>query len=238
MRRASALVLIAAVLVLAGCGRVSTDAAPEQIETSASPTPSATPTPVRTIAPSPTPTPTVTPTVAPAPPAPAPAPAPAPIPEPLPSPEPEPVPTLGPDDADPADYVSYAHDAINDRPLTGVSFTTSDGRTICGILTWGHGQTPAGTVSCTVDSHREILPQAFPDTGPYTMSVMAFPNTGFALLYPDWFAQPTRAIPVLPAGKTLTFEGTACTATDVDVTCRTAPLGYGFTLSPTGYTSY
>lgn len=144
--------------------------------------------------------------------------------------------TLGPNDVNPADYNSYAIDTVNNGvPLPGVAFRTADGRIICGIFTWGHFATVPGTASCTVDTYKEIYPQPFPDTGPYVMSVMVSPATGTSGLYPDWFAQPAREIPVLPDGKSIRYEGTVCTSGGTDVTCLVTSTGKGFSLSPSGY---
>ena len=157
-----------------------------------------------------------------------------------PEPEPEPFhPTLGPDDADPSDYVSYAVDTVNGGiPLPGVSFTTADGRTICGIFSYGHPGTQPGAVSCTIDSYLDVLPQSWPETGPYVQSVMADPVGGSYLLYPDWFAGPALSIPVLAEGKTLRLDGTACTVATGSVTCVISSTGKGFTVSPTAYTLF
>lgn len=229
MRRATPPFALAALcLLIAGCA-TTTGAEGRSADPTASSTPSATP-PSRPT-PSAMPLPQVVmPTTPPAPEV-----QPAPPAEEVSAP---PAPTRGPDEVDPADYVSYGIDTVNGgTPLTGVSFQTDGGRTICGIFSSGHPPTPAGAVSCTVDTYREIFPQPFPDAGPYVQSVMADPVTGSYGLYPDWFAQPTRAIPVLPDGKTMRYEDTWCSVSAETVTC-TVSTGKGFTLSPTAYTLF
>lgn len=154
-------------------------------------------------------------------------------------PDPQPVVTLGPDDVDPAKYPSHGIDTVNGGiRLPGVEFRSNDGRIVCGIFTWGHLTTPAGTASCTVDTFRSVFPQPSTDTGPWVQSVMVDALTGAYGLYPDWFAQPARAIPVLAAGKSIRYEGTVCSATADTITCTINSTGHGFTLSPTAYTRF
>ncbi|MET0861561.1 MAG: hypothetical protein ABW091_11100 [Microbacterium sp.] len=233
MRRILPPLIVALLLVATGCAPAADDAvapgpsASTSVPASATPRPTASGSGAATAAPAPTTAP-VMPTVDPsAPPAPAP------------GPVPDPAPTRGPDEVDPADYNSYAIDTVNGGvPLPGIAFRTADGRTICGIFTWGHFSTDAGTATCTVDTYKEIYPQPYPDTGPFVMSVMVSPLTGTAGLFPDWFAQPAREIPVLPDGRSIVYEGTRCTSTGADVTCTVLWKNQGFTLSPTGYSYF
>lgn len=219
MRRVFPALLLAVLLMTTACAGTVTGASTPQSTRSVSPTP------IASASPTPTPLPTVV----------------MPTPETTPPPTPEPVfqpeKTYGPNEVNPADYVSYAVDTVNGGiPLTGVSFTTTDGRTICGIFSAGHLSTPPGAVACTIDSFRDVFPQLYPDTGPYVQSVMADPVTGSSYgLYPDWFAQPARTIPVLADGKTLRYENTACTVSGESVTCIVSSTGPGFTVSPTAY---
>jgi hypothetical protein len=67
---------------------------------------------------------------------------------------------------------------------------------------------------------------------------MADPVTGSHFLYPDWFAQPDRQIPVLPTGKSIRFEGTVCSVTGDAVTCTIWSTGRGFTISPSTYNMF
>ena len=159
-------------------------------------------------------------------------------PEAAPLPEPAPSETRGPNDVNPERYASSAVDTQNGNiPLPGVSFRTEDGRTICGILTWGHLSSQAGTVSCTIDSYREVIPQPA-DREPFVKSVMADPQNGSYFLYPDRFAQPARDIPVLMDGETIRFEGTVCSVDPEGVTCTISSTGRGFTISPSAYNTF
>ncbi|WP_141933583.1 hypothetical protein [Microbacterium sp. SLBN-146] len=117
-----------------------------------------------------------------------------------------------------------------------MEFRSEDGRIVCGIITVGHFTTTPGTASCTVDTFADILPQPYPDTGPYVQSVMVTPYMGASHLYPNWFGYPERSIPVVPAGMSIRYEGTRCTVSNDDVTCRVTATGEGFTLSPGGFT--
>jgi len=224
MNRLHAIAIIGSCIALTGCG-ASTDAPATPSRTPSSPMAMASPEPLPSV---------VMPTEAPA----------AegesiqsPAPEPS---EPIPVETRSPNEVDPAAYPSHGIDTVNgDTPMPGVEFTTDDGRIICGIFTWGHFSTLAGTVSCTVDTYRTLFPQpGLGDDGPFVQSVAADPMTGSYGLYPDWFAQPARTIPVLPAGKAIRFEGTVCAVVAGQVTCMISSTGAGFTLSPTAYTLF
>lgn len=205
-----------------------------------------TPTPTPTSAVKPTPTPSTTPT---------PTPTPAPEIEPAvpvesaiavepavpvqPPASIDPPAPVDPNSVDPADYVSTAVDDQNGGiPLPGVAFTVADGRIICGIMTWGHLSTVAGFVSCTPDTYREIYPQPVPEGPLFVKSIESDPVYGTAGLYPDWFAQPARAIPALPEGKNIRFEGTTCTAEKGGVTCTHDINGKGFFLTLEGYTYF
>jgi len=218
--------LVAFCLVMTGCaGAKAEGAAPRPTPSaSASPTPSSPPSILMPTADPPTAsTPEQTPETPP---------------ERQPEQVPEPVQTRGADEVDPATHTSHAIDTQNATTLPGVEFTTSDGRIICGILTWGHLSSQPGTASCTVDSHRDLFPQPFPETGPYVQSVMVEPVTGALGLYPDWFAQPERTIPVLAEGKSITFEGTICAATTGTITCTITSTGHGFVVSSTEYSLF
>jgi len=144
-----------------------------------------------------------------------------------------------PNSVDPADYVSTAIDEGNGGiPLAGVAFTVADGAITCGILTAGHPGSTPGFVSCTPDTYREVLPQPVPEGPLYVKSIMSDPVYGPAGLYPDWFKQPERAVPALPDGKNLRYEGTVCSAAGEGVTCIHADSGKGFFLSPASYTYF
>jgi hypothetical protein len=222
MRRLVPLVLMGICLTVAGCANVSTDA-------DATPRPDRTPSVISTPTHTPplsTPAPTKRP------------PADGDMTEP-PATDSQPGPPSseirGANEVDPADYASQAVDPQNGGiALPGVSFRTDDGRTICGILTWGHLSSQAGTVSCTVDSFREVIPQPA-DREPFVKSIMADPVSGSYFLYPDWFAQPARQIPVLSGGKSIDYEGTFCAVDEEGVTCTISSTGRGFTISPTGH---
>lgn len=150
-------------------------------------------------------------------------------------PAPAPSETRGSNEVDPANYTSYAVDPQNGNiPLPGVSFRTADGLTICGILTSGYVAGQAGSVSCTIDSYRDVIPQPA-DREPFVKSVMADPSTGSYLLYPDRFAHPEREIPVLADGKSIRLEGTMCSVEGESVTCAISSTGRGFTVSQSAY---
>jgi hypothetical protein len=222
MRRIAPLTLLVAGILLTGCATGTQSAA-------SSPTPvkSATSTPAPVPTPTPTPEPVVTldpeseePAVEPVAPA-------------------EPPASVVPNTVDPSDYVSTAIDYVNGGvPLPGVAFTVADGRITCGILTWGHAGTAAGFVSCTPDTYREIYPQPTPEGPLYVMSIESDPNYGPAGLYPDWFKQPERSVPVLPEGKNIRYEGTTCSAEGGGVKCTHDANGKGFFLTLESYTYF
>lgn len=231
--------VVLVVLLLTGCGSES-GALPTNrpVASTGTPSPSGTASPSVTPSASQTPAPTSVPTPAQPDDADAPDAVPAP-PGPVAHPAPQPTLVLGPDDVDPAAYPSAAIDDANGGiPMPGVAFRTGDGRIVCGIFTWGHLNTEAGTASCTVDSYIDVLPQAFPETGPHAKSVMVTPVSGSAGLYPDWFAQPARDIAVLADGEWMRYEGTDCTVTAGAVTCTVRSTGHGFALSTTSYTLF
>lgn len=223
-----------AAALLTGCAGQTLAAAPTPAPSRSSATATPTTTPTST----PTPTPTASSTVAPenaetiapvTPVAPEPAPQPAPSSDPPPAPEP-----VDPNSVDNADYVSYAWDAGNNNALTGVSFTVAGGRIICGISD-GATFPMAGTASCTPDTYREIISQPVPEGPAYVMSVVIDPVVGPSGLYPDWFAQPARAIPALPEGRNIRLGGTTCTAERGGVRCDLDANGKGFFLDIAGY---
>lgn len=138
----------------------------------------------------------------------------------------------GANEVDPAQYSSHATDAQNgDAPLPGVEFMTADGQIICGILTSGAVAGSPGTASCTPSTYREIIAQPVPEGPLFVKSVMVEPTGGSLYLYPDWFAQPARTIPVLPDGKSIHLEGTTCSVAGGAVTCIVDATGKGFTVS-------
>jgi hypothetical protein len=215
---------MAGALVLAGCasGNVQSEPTRASESTTASPQPSATATP------SPMPT-VILPTSAPQA---------DPAPEPVPA-QPSIAPALGPNDVDPAGYTSHAVDTVNvGNTLPGVAFTTADGHVICGIFGPGHLATMPGTASCTVDTYRQVFPQPSPTSPPFVQSVMVDPAYGPAGLYPDWFAQPKRSIPVLTDGKSIRFEGTTCTAQGGQVKCIVDSTQRGFLVDTAAYSMF
>ena len=202
--------------------------------------------PLATSTPRPTPSTNQTPTPSPTPvsiesgvPA-IPATAPEPVVEPEPPIESEPV--IDPNAVDISGYVSHAVDTVNGGALLGVEFATADGSIVCGIT--GEGNvTAAGTAVCTPDSWRDFIPQPYPETssytGPYVQAVTVSRGAASSsYLYPDWFAQPERSIPVLPIGKNISYEGMLCTASSASVRCSDDSTGHGFTISDSSVTFF
>lgn len=187
-----------------------------------------TPTPTRSPSKAPTPTPTPTPVAtleAPQPPVPS-----------EPQPDPEPVP---PSNAvNNANYVSHATDTVNGGSLTGVEFTSAAGDIVCGITGPG-GSVPAGSAICTPSTWKDIIPQVTPDTGPYVhAAVITRGGPSATYLYPDWFSQPARTIPVLPAGKIIAFEAMTCEAIAATIRCSDDSTGRGFLVSTEAVTFF
>lgn len=205
-------VAVAVTLGLAGCGPSDSDVAATPTATRA---PSQTPTPT----PTPTPKPPTTPVSQVAPP--------APLPE---QPEPQPAPQPDPNAVDNANYASHAIDTVNGGALAGVEFMSADGQIICGITGPG-GVAQAGSADCTPSTWETIIPQMEPEHGPSAHAAMVSRGGSTSYLIPDWFSQPARTIPVLPAGKVIAFEGLTCAAAATDIRCSDDATGAGFVVS-------
>ena len=155
--------------------------------------------------------------------------------------EPEPPiesePVIDPNAVDISGYVSHAVDTVNGGALLGVEFATADGSIVCGIT--GEGNvTAAGTAVCTPDSWRDFIPQ-YSENAPYVQAVTVSRGASMSTyLYPDWFAQPERSIPVLPVGKNISYEGMLCTALSASVRCSDDSTGHGFTISDSSVTFF
>ena len=151
--------------------------------------------------------------------------------------QPQTEPQPNPNAVDNAGYVSHAIDTVNGGPLPGVEFTSAAGDIICGITGSG-GVAPAGSATCTPSTWRDIIPQ-MPNADPIMHGVIV--NRGDpspSYLYPDWFAQPARTIPVLAAGKVISFEGMTCEAIGATIRCSDDILGQGFLVSTDAVTLF
>jgi len=207
---------IALSLGLAGCGPSGSDVA-------STPTATRTPakTPTATPAPTPSPTPTARTQVVP--------PATPPV-------QPVTPPQSNPNAVNNADYVSHATDS-DGGAITGVEFMTAAGDIVCGITGPG-GSVSAGSAVCTPSTWAEIIPQATPDTGPFVHAAVVNRGGIASYLYPDWFSQPARTIPVLPAGKVISLEGMTCEAIGATVRCSDDSTGTGFLASTEAITFF
>lgn len=146
-------------------------------------------------------------------------------------------PVVDPNVVDPANYVSHAIDTVNGGALSGVEFMSADGEIVCGIV--GPGVSSAqGMAACTPSTWQSIVPQVYPDTGPYIHGVSMIPFQSPTYLYPDLFSQPARTIPVLPDGKRISYEGMTCEAIGATIECRDEQSGHKFVVSTAAITMF